>query len=416
MVSAFLAPISIVAAFGSLLPANTLYAAGRTALHDCAAADPDRRIAACTRLLQDRRARATDRAAAYYHRGNGHLQKEEYARAIRDFSQAIRLDPKSPRSYNSRAIGYREKGDPDRAIADFNRAIRLNRKYTLAYNNRAIAYGDKGNFERAIADYSAAIALDSKYVIAYYNRAKEFRDHGHFDRAIADLSVVIGLEPNDDEAYRERGKAHLDNGEPERAIADFTAAIRIDPNEGELYIDRGNAYRDRGDYERAIDDYGEAIRIDPKDVDAHRHRAIAHFHAGERAKAQTDLQRAGELSPQNPHVALWQAIVERRNTFASGLAQGASQLDMSDWPAPVIRLFRGELTPAKVLAAAQEGSAKRRRLQVCEANFYSAEFTLMQGGTDEAGRLFRVAASECPHSLTEWGAANAELKALGVTP
>jgi hypothetical protein len=32
---------------------------------------------------------------------------------------------------------------------------------------------------------------------------------------------------------------------------------------------------------------------------------------------------------------------------------------------------------------------------------------------DEATRLFRLAASDCPHIFNEWDAANAELKALG---
>jgi len=35
---------------------------------------------------------------------------------------------------------------------------------------------------------------------------------------------------------------------------------------------------------------------------------------------------------------------------------------------------------------------------------------------EEATRLFRRAASDCPHAFNEWDAANAELKALGVVP
>src|SRR5438270_13243709 len=38
--------------------------------------------------------------------------------------------------FNSRGHGYRLKGDLDRAIADFGEAIRLDPKYALPYNNR----------------------------------------------------------------------------------------------------------------------------------------------------------------------------------------------------------------------------------------------------------------------------------------
>ena len=35
---------------------------------------------------------------------------------------------------------YREKGDYDRAITDYDQAIRLDPKYTVAYINRGVAY------------------------------------------------------------------------------------------------------------------------------------------------------------------------------------------------------------------------------------------------------------------------------------
>ena len=89
---------------------------------------------------------------------------------------------------------------------------------------------------------------------------------------------------------------------------------------------------------------------------------------------------------------------------------------MSVWPAPVIQLFMDQMTPAAVLAAADNPDATKKKGQVCVANFYSGELALTKGQKDEATRLFRLAASDCPHHLNEWDAANAELKALGVAP
>jgi lipoprotein NlpI len=89
---------------------------------------------------------------------------------------------------------------------------------------------------------------------------------------------------------------------------------------------------------------------------------------------------------------------------------------MKVWPAPVVKLFMGEMTPAAVLASADDPDATRKKGQVCEAHFYSGEFSLTKGLKDEAARLFRLAASDCPRSFLEWEAADAELKALGVAP
>jgi lipoprotein NlpI len=89
---------------------------------------------------------------------------------------------------------------------------------------------------------------------------------------------------------------------------------------------------------------------------------------------------------------------------------------MTNWPAPVIRMFLGQLTPAAALAAADDPDAKKKKGQVCEADFYSGEVALRQGAKDEAARLWRLAMSDCPLTYEEWTGAKAELKTLGATP
>jgi lipoprotein NlpI len=86
---------------------------------------------------------------------------------------------------------------------------------------------------------------------------------------------------------------------------------------------------------------------------------------------------------------------------------------MTKWPAPVIRLFLGQLTPEAVLAAADNPNPVTKANQVCEANFYSGELALTKGGKQDASRLFRLATTGCPKNYIEWSAAAFELKALG---
>ena len=90
---------------------------------------------------------------------------------------------------------------------------------------------------------------------------------------------------------------------------------------------------------------------------------------------------------------------------------------MTQWPAPVIRLYLGEITPEALLAAAaKHPDVGTRSDQICEANFYTGVLARQNGRKDEAIRRFRIAASGCPKVFLEWSAANAELRALGVTP
>jgi lipoprotein NlpI len=91
-----------------------------------------------------------------------------------------------------------------------------------------------------------------------------------------------------------------------------------------------------------------------------------------------------------------------------------STIDMTAWPAPVIRMFLGQMTPAAVLAAADDADTTKKKGQVCVANFFGGEWALRQGAKVEAALLFRSAASDCPKSFVQFSAANAELKALGM--
>jgi len=128
-----------------------------------------------------------------------------------------------------------------------------------------------------------------------------------------------------------------------------------------------------------------------------------------------DVSEASNLDPADPYKALWADIVAQRNNAPSPLSQASTKIDMTPWPAPIIRSFLGRMPPEAVLAAAADADAKKKS-QVCEANFYGGELALRLNAKDEAVRLFRLAASDCARDVNEWFAANAELKALGETP
>ena len=71
-----------------------------------------------------------------YNRGDAWAAKKEYDKAIADFNEAIRLDPKLALAFTDRGNAWRAKKEYDKAIADFNEVIRLDPKNAWAYNSR----------------------------------------------------------------------------------------------------------------------------------------------------------------------------------------------------------------------------------------------------------------------------------------
>ena len=195
-------------------------------------------------------------------------------------------------------------------------------------------------------------------------------------------------------------------------MPDLTRMVRLEAKDPDARHSRGAKEQTKSDLYQTIVYYNDAIRRDPKDDDAYFHRGVAKFYAGALSPAMADLIQASKLDPGYAYYALWIDIIDKRRNEASSLPQAIAHFDMKKWPAPLIRLFLGETTPADAVAAAADSDTATRRGQVCEANFYSGELALQQGAKEEATRLFRLAAADCPREFVEGHAASSELEAL----
>ena len=332
---------------------------------------------------------------------------------IESCSAVIQKNDRPAWAFNNRCYAYYRKGDYDHALADCNEAIRLGPKLAIAYNDRGDAYQAKGDYDRAIADYDQAIVLNPKMAFAYGNRGTVYGAKGDYDRAIVEYSEAIRLDPKLTAAYNGRGNAYWLKSEFDRAIADYDQVIQLDPKNTGAFNNRGNTYLAKGDFDRASADFNQAIRLDPKLAAAYFNHGIASLYVGSLADALTNFDRSSELDPKDPYTAIWLEIVNKRSNLPSRLAQAIMQIDMTKWPAPVIRLYLGQVEFKALLAAAANTNADVNKGQVCEVNFYGGELALQRGAKDEAAQLFRSARANCPNYFIEWPGAGAELKSLG---
>jgi tetratricopeptide (TPR) repeat protein len=190
-------------------------------------------------------------------------RQKYYNLAITDFTEAIRLDPKSALAYRERGVTFSDKGDQTTALADLDNAILIAPNNATAYNNRGNIYRKKKEYDKAIEDYNHAIKIDPNYARAYMNRGGTYRDKGDMNRAIEDHTKAVKLAPDDAITYNERAGDYSKTGDYEKAIADYTQSIRIDPNYFVAYANRAFVYYTTGDYNSAISDYEAAVRLEP---------------------------------------------------------------------------------------------------------------------------------------------------------
>lgn len=125
--------------------------------------DRDKRILACSRVVDSARETKEARSEALSIRGAVHDDAGRHDTAIADFSAALKLIPEDPATLILRGNAYDSKGEKQLAIADYSEAIRLNPGDAAGHYNRGAVYQELGDKEKALADYKKALEIDPDF-------------------------------------------------------------------------------------------------------------------------------------------------------------------------------------------------------------------------------------------------------------
>jgi tetratricopeptide (TPR) repeat protein len=203
-------------------------------------ATPDQRIAGCSAIIKAGRERGEKLADIFNDRGVAYRLKGDFDRAIQDYSQAIRINPKSASIYNNRGVAYDRKGDYDRASADYDQAIRIE-PLAEAYFNRGNVHLGRSQYDRAIDDYTTALELKADFAPALDNRCWARAVVGMLKPALADCNEALRIMPNNAGTFDSRAFVFLKMTHFDAAVSDYDAALRIDPNLAFALYGRGVA-------------------------------------------------------------------------------------------------------------------------------------------------------------------------------
>lgn len=216
----------------------------------------EQQIRACTAVAQSEKI-PRNAALAYYIRGNVHAYTGEVDRAIEDYSQAIRRNPKHAEAYNNRGNAYGRKGDTERALADHNEAVKLAPKSPPALKNRGTDLQAKGRYDDALKDYDQAIKLAPKFAEALNARCSVRAILGRqLLAAVKDCDAALGLNPDDAtraSIFDNRALAYTKLGELYTAMTDYNAALEINPRSASALYGRGYVKLKKGDFSGEAD-------------------------------------------------------------------------------------------------------------------------------------------------------------------
>ncbi|MDR0908428.1 MAG: tetratricopeptide repeat protein [Spirochaetaceae bacterium] len=174
---------------------------------------------------------AQNREASYdkMERGLSYFQQGLYSRAVAEYSDAIKLDPRYE-LYIYRGQAYRADKQYDLAMADFNTAIQDDANSNQGFFNRALVYLEEGMLPDAIADFTEAIRLNPADASAYVNRGVSNMQRQQYNLALPDFTMALQIRPDFIEAWYNRGLVYHLIGDDAKAKLDWEAGLKIDPN------------------------------------------------------------------------------------------------------------------------------------------------------------------------------------------
>ena len=188
-------------------------------------------------------------AKLYAGRAQVFMREHDVARAIADFDHAVRLAP-SADNFMQLAQAHEAAGNLDHALRDYRDAIMIDPKRIDAYTRQAAIWRKKKDYDKAIAAYDRAIAADQNQPASYKLRAEAYAAKGDRKRALADFDRALKLNSSAG-LLKERAALRLADGDIDGAMSDAETMLKLAPGNADAIalrerIDRAAKKQRRG--------------------------------------------------------------------------------------------------------------------------------------------------------------------------
>jgi tetratricopeptide (TPR) repeat protein len=177
--------------------------------------------------------------------GSLYLAENRIPAAIREYQQALRLNPDSPLAEVGLSAAYAEQGDTAKSLQWMQKAIGKNPATAPAQAALGDLYDQEHLYPQAIAHYRKALALNP-------------------DMAEVQNNLAWLLATCHDRKYRN----------PQKALSHAVAAVTLTHWKQADYIDTlAEAYYAGGQYQQAVETQKKALALDPSNRQMQRHMA-----------------------------------------------------------------------------------------------------------------------------------------------
>jgi tetratricopeptide (TPR) repeat protein len=177
-------------------------------------------------------------AQKHYEDGKTLGGKNRWKDAIREYREAIRLNPGYAEAHVALGFGLLVEEDWDGAIAEEKKAIRLKPGNAEAHFVLGSVFKARGDWDGAIFEEKEAVRLDPDMPTAHYFLAGSLSAKGDLAGAIIEAKEAVRLMPNNSDAHFFLGGLLENAFRLQEALSEYSAASKLNPNDSTYQLAR----------------------------------------------------------------------------------------------------------------------------------------------------------------------------------
>ena len=240
--------------------------------------------------------------------GWAELERNRLDEAIKQFVQALEMEPRDSAAQFGLAVAYRRKDMLDQASAELDKVQELDPKFPGLPLEKGRLAEATGDMNAAATSYREALAESPKDAALKSRLGAVLVLTGQLDEGEKLLLEVIDAQPYSAEAEHYLGRIELERGQTEPARQHFLRAARLQSDSGLYRMYVAWVALEANEMTTALRELDTALKLDPTLGDAYWLRARIRIRAGIVRDALGDLRKAIELNPNR--VDAWAAMGE----------------------------------------------------------------------------------------------------------
>jgi tetratricopeptide (TPR) repeat protein len=234
--------------------------------------------------------------------GNALYTAGEIPAALRQYEEALRLQPESPESHLNLANSLVQLNRPAEAIGHCEAVLRLDPDSADAHFNLGNALARLGRMPEAIDHYRAALRTQPTDTDVHAALGAAFLKARQVEDAIREYAAALRLQPHQPEIHYGLATALMDNSDTMGAAREFAEAVRLNPAYVEAHFALGNILAGAGQIAAAIDEYKQVLLHAPDHVMARNNLGNALLVAGRVDEAIIEYQEVLRVHPDDASV------------------------------------------------------------------------------------------------------------------